>query len=148
MIVGSNAPVPCSCGNDDCWEAFASERAATARYQGLCEGESAPSFDTLIERALAGEQEAKTALTETARYLAIGISNLVVGFSPEAVIVCGAITRAWPLIEKTLTEKIERSVRRGLPSARIVRSTLTEDPTLMGALSLVLARKFAGAAAA
>jgi predicted NBD/HSP70 family sugar kinase len=97
---------------------------------------------------LAGEQEAKKALTETARYLAIGISNLVVGFSPEAVIVGGAITRAWSLIEKALTEKIERSVRRGVPSARILRSTLKGDPTLLGALSLVLTTKFAGAAAA
>lgn len=148
MIVGSNAPVACSCGNDDCWEAFASERAATARYKKLKRASSAPGFGTLIERALAGEQEAKIALRETARYLGIGISNLVVGFSPEAVIVGGAITRAWQLIEKDLTEKIERSVRRGVPSARILRSTLKGDPTLMGALSLVLISKFAGAAAA
>jgi len=148
MIVGSDAPVPCSCGNDDCWEAFASERAATARYQTLSGATSAPDFETLINRALAGEQEAKRALTETARYLAIGISNLVVGFSPEAVIVGGAITRAWSLIEQTLTEKIERSVRRGVPSARILRSTLNGDPTLMGALSLVLTSKFAGNVAA
>lgn len=148
MIVGSDAPVPCSCGNDDCWEAFASERAATARYQTLSGASSAPDFETLIDRALAGEQEPKSALTETARYLAIGISNLVVGFSPEAVIVGGAITRAWSLIEQTLTEKIERSVRRGVPSARILRSTLNGDPTLMGALSLVLTSKFAGTVAA
>ena len=148
MIVGRDAPVPCSCGNDDCWEAFASERAAIARYNKLRGAASAPNFATLIERALDGEQKAKAALTETARYLGIGISNLIVGFSPEAVIVGGAITRAWSLIENALTEKIERSVRRGLPSARILRSTLNGDPTLMGALSLVLASKFAGAAAA
>ncbi len=147
MIVGSDAPVSCSCGNDDCWEAFASERAATARYRRLT-GMSTPSFAILIERALEGEQKAAAALTETARYLGIGISNLIVGFSPEAVIVGGAITRAWSLIEGALTEKIERSVRRGLPSARILRSTLNGDPTLMGALSLVLASKFAGAVAA
>ena len=147
MIVGSDAPVACSCGNDDCWEAFASERAATARYRKLT-GVSTPNFATLIERALKGEQNATAALTETARYLGIGISNLIVGFSPEAVIVGGAITRAWSLIEGALTEKIERSVRRGLPSARILRSTLNGDPTLMGALSLVLASKFAGAVAA
>lgn len=148
MIVGSDAPVPCSCGNDDCWEAFASERAATARYNKLRGANRAPNFANLIDRALEGEEDAKTALTETARYLGIGISNLVVGLSPEAVIVGGAITRAWPLIEKALTEKIERSVRRDVPSARILRSTLSGDPTLKGALSLVLARKFAGAAAA
>jgi predicted NBD/HSP70 family sugar kinase len=148
MIVGTNAPVLCSCGNDDCWEAFASERAASARYEKLSGVSSVPNFATLIDRALAGEQEAKAALTETARYLGTGISNLIVGFSPEAVVVGGAITRAWPLIEKALTEKIERSVRRGLPSARILRSTLNGEPTLKGALSLVLAGKFAGASAA
>ncbi len=148
MIVGSNAPVLCSCGNDDCWEAFASERAAIARYTKLTRASTTPDFGTLIDRALGGEQEAEVALTETSRYLGIGISNLVVGFSPEAVIVGGAITRAWSLIEKDLTEKIERSVRRGVPSARILRSTLNGDPTLMGALSLVLTTKFAGAAAA
>ncbi len=148
MIVGSNAPVLCSCGNDDCWESFASERAAIARYTKLKRAITAPDFGTLIDRALAGEQEAEIALRETGRYLGIGISNLVVGFSPEAVVVGGAITRAWSLIEKDLTEKIERSVRRGVPSARILRSTLNGDPTLMGALSLVLTTKFAGAAAA
>lgn len=148
MIVGSNAPVLCSCGNDDCWEAFASERAAIARYTTLANAAAAPDFGTLIDRALVGEQAAELALTETSRYLGIGISNLVVGFSPEAVIVGGAITRAWSLIEKDLTEKIERSVRRGVPSARILRSTLNGDPTLIGALSLVLTTKFAGAAAA
>ncbi len=36
--------------------------------------------------------------------------SLVVGFSPEAVIVGGAIARAWSLIEKALTEKIESGV--------------------------------------
>lgn len=148
MIVGSNAPVLCSCGNDDCWEAFASERAAIARYTKLKRASTAPDFGTLIDRALAGEQEAEIALRETGRYLGIGISNLVVGFSPEAVVVGGAITGAWSLLEKDLTEKIERSIRRGVPSARILRSTLNGDPTLIGALSLVLTIKFAGAAAA
>jgi hypothetical protein len=72
----------------------------------------------------------------------------VVGFSPEVVVVGGEIARAWPLVEEALRETIEHSVRRGLPSARIVASTLGDDPTLMGSLSLVLASKFAAAAAA
>ena len=90
----------------------------------------------------------QVALDEMAHYVGIGISNLIVGFSPEAVVVGGEITRAWSLVEKALTEKIERSVRRGLPSARILPSTLGEQPTLRGALSLVLAGKFAAAFAA
>ena len=105
-------------------------------------------FPELVDRALSGEAHARTSLVETAHYLGIGISNLIVGFSPEAVIVGGEISRAWKLIEGALTETIDRSVRRGLPSARILPSTLGRHPTLMGALSLVLARKFASAFAA
>ena len=148
MVIGRGAPVPCSCGSDDCWEAFSSERAAIARYLKLSGGPTNISFIEVVDRALAGEGNAKEALVETARNLGVGISNLIIGFSPEAVVVGGEIARAWDLIESALTETIGNSVRRGLPSARILPSTLGEKPTLRGALSLVLASKFAAAFAA
>jgi predicted NBD/HSP70 family sugar kinase len=150
MVIGTNAPVPCSCGSHNCWEAFSSERAALARYAKLKDGASTADlgFNQLVDRALSGEDCAKTALVETARCLGVGISNLVVGFSPEAVVVGGEIARAWELVESALTEPIENSVRGGLPSARILPSTLGEKPALRGALSLVLAGKFAAAFAA
>lgn len=150
MVIGANAPVACSCGNRDCWEAFSSERAAVARYLKSSGANKASSFSfkELVDAALLGEANAKAALVETAHCLGVGISNLVVGFSPEAVVVGGEIARAWPLVEKALTETIEHSVRRGLPSAKILPSTLGDQPTLRGALSLVLAGKFAAAFAA
>ncbi|CAN5333208.1 ROK family glucokinase [soil metagenome] len=146
--VGTDAPVACSCGNHDCWEAFSSGRAAVARYLRKIsgsDGEVGRSVDLggVVDRALAGEQAAVDALTETAHYLGIGISNLIAGLSPEAVVVGGPIARAWPLVEDALTETIHRSIRRGLPSARIVPSILGDQSTLLGAISLVLARKFA-----
>jgi len=147
MIIGTNAPVECSCGNRDCWEAFSSERAALARYQKLRDSTNDEiSFKELVDRALSGEADATTALIEMALCLGVGISNLVVGFSPEAVVVGGEIVRAWSLVEAGLKQTIEHSVRRGLPSARILPSTLGANPTLMGALSLVLASKFAASA--
>jgi predicted NBD/HSP70 family sugar kinase len=148
MVIGSGAPVPCSCGGVDCWEAFSSERAAIARYVKLSGARGETTFVEVVDRALAGEAHAKAALVETARQLGVGISNLIIGFSPEAVVVGGEIARAWDLIESALTETIANSVRRGLPSARILPSTLGEKPTLRGALSLVLASKFAAAFAA
>jgi predicted NBD/HSP70 family sugar kinase len=151
MIIGQGAPVACSCGNYDCWEAFSSERAALARYQKMVGARASSQtcdFLELIDRALAGERAASDALLETAHYLGIGISNLIVGFSPEAVVVGGRITRAWSLVAEALGETVERSIRRGLPSARIIASTLGDPPTLLGALSLVLANKFASASAA
>ncbi len=149
MVIGTQAPVACSCGNRDCWEAFSSERAALARYLKLSgESEARLGFSELVDQALRGEANSRAALIETAHYLGVGISNLVVGFSPEAVVVGGEIVRAWSLVESALTETIEHSVRRGLASATILASTLGEKPTLRGALSLVLASKFAAAFAA
>ena len=150
MIIGTGAPTPCSCGNFDCWEAFSSERSAVARYLKTVGGTSDGQhldFAALIDRALAGEAAAHEALLEMAHYLGIGISNLIVGFSPEAVVIGGHLVRAWPLVSAALGETVERSIRRGLPSARIIASTLGDQPTLMGALSLVLAGKFASAVA-
>jgi predicted NBD/HSP70 family sugar kinase len=151
MIVGERGPVACSCGNHDCWESYASGRAAIARYQQRTGGSRTDgqliTFTQVVNRALAGERHAISALIETAHYLGIGISNLIVGLSPEAVVVGGVIARAWPLVADALGETIQRSVRRGLPSARIMPSILGDNPTLMGALSLVLARKFASSAA-
>lgn len=149
MIIGDRAPVPCSCGSYDCWEAFASGRAAVARYARLAGAGAARamSFAQLIDRALAGESAAREALGETARFLGIGISNLIVGFSPEVVIVGGAITRAWDLVSDLFSETVRRSVRRDLPFTRIIPSTIGDRASLMGALSLVLADKFASVAA-
>jgi predicted NBD/HSP70 family sugar kinase len=150
MIIGTHAPVACSCGNYDCWEAFSSERASIARYKQLrsIDDSQTPCFKELVDRALGGEEHARTAIVDTALCLGVGISNLIIGFSPEAVVVGGEIARAWSLIESALGEAIEHSVRRGLPSAPILPSTLGDQPTLRGALSLVLAGKFAANIAA
>lgn len=148
MIVGDNAPVKCSCGSRVCWEAHASEKASVYRYAvsecGRGE-ESEVNFERLIKLAREGKPCAAKALKETARYLGIGISNLIVGFSPQAVVISGSIVKAWPLVKDEIQELSGRSVRQGLDRPVITASSLVEHPTLLGALSLVLARKFASA---
>lgn len=147
MIIGTDAPVACASGSRECWEAFASERAALARYSKPCgnpDPESGVTFAQMMDRALEGESLAKGALIETAHYLGIGISNLIKGLSPEAVIVGGQIVRVWPLIAQELNRAVEEnSIYRGLPSAKVIASSLGANSRLMGALSLVLAGKFA-----
>jgi predicted NBD/HSP70 family sugar kinase len=98
-----------------------------------------------MDLALKGERNAKAALKETAHYLGVGIANLIQGLAPEAVIVGGPIARVWPLIVADLKASVDRSICRGFPSTPILDSTLGSEPTLMGALSLVLASKFASA---
>lgn len=147
MTIGKGAPIACASGSRECWEAFASEGAAVARYAILRDSSvdhSHLDFEQVMERALDGESAAIAALVETAHYLGIGISNLIKGLSPEAVIVGGRIVRAWPLISKELKNAVEEnSICSGMPYAVIIASTLGSNPRIMGALSLVLASKFA-----
>jgi N-acetylglucosamine repressor len=147
MTIGTGAPVSCAVGSNECWEAFASERAALARYQKLSRGNGSNDvrFAPLVDLALKGERNARTALKETARYLGIGLANLIQGLAPEAVIVAGPIARAWPVIAEELRAAVDSSICRGFPSTPIIGSTLGAQPTLMGALSLVLATKLASA---
>lgn len=143
--IGDGAPVACAAGSRRCWEAFASERAALARYKSLARGTAGharPTFTQLVDNALSGERNARAALAETARYLGLGISNLISGLSPEAVIIGGPVARAWPLIVREMTQVVNENSCLIQPSVRIIASTLGEQPKLMGALSLVLASKF------
>ncbi len=146
MTIGQDAPVACASGSRDCWEAFASERSALARYKNLTSGLNGAAdltFGGLVDLALTSDGPARAAMKETAKYLGIGIANLIRGLAPEAVIVGGPIVRSWPVIAEDIKTTIEATSCRGLPSTRIIASTLGPEPTLMGALSLVLASKFA-----
>jgi len=84
-------------------------------------------------------------LKESAKYLGIGISNLLIGFSPQAVVIGGRIAGAWDLISDEIQVLSERSVRHELSRAIIVPSSLGDEPTILGSISLVLAGKFASA---
>ena len=147
MTIGKGAPAACAAGSEQCWEAFASERATLARYRmRRSSADSEISFRRLMDNAMAKDNAAKEALLETAHYLGLGISNLTKGLSPEAVILAGDIARVWPLISDELRSTLaENSICSGLPSTPVFASTLGDDTRLMGALSLVLARKFASA---
>jgi predicted NBD/HSP70 family sugar kinase len=146
MTIGQGAPIACASGSRECWEAFSSERSALARYAKLSSGSNGAAvvtFGDLIDLALRDDDAARTALKETAYYLGVGIANLIRGLAPEAVIVGGPIVRSWSLISEDIKATVEGTLCRGLPATPIIASTLGSEPTLMGALTLVLASKFA-----
>lgn len=133
MIIGSGAPVDCSCGSRDCWEAFASNGAAIERF----------GRDDVFEAARNGDDRAISALKETARFLGIGISNLITGLGPRSVVVNGEISTVWEEVEDTIYETVEKGIRRKLSKTMIAPSTLSTKPALTGALTLILSRVFA-----
>jgi len=147
MFVGKDAPVDCSCGRRDCWEAHASEKALLQRYQDSYGngGGGSMNIEHLIGLANNGEQRAVDQLRVNANYLGIGISNLLIGFSPQVIVISGSITKAWDLIKDEIQEAGRRSIRQELKMAEIIPSSLGANPSILGSISLVLARKFASA---
>lgn len=146
MTIGSDAPVACAAGKYNCWEAFASERSAVARYIKLSNKQNGAvkiSFTELVNLALEGDEKARAALKETAHYIGVGIANLFQGLSPEVAIVTGTIVRAWSLFIEDVMAGAESATCQGYPVVKIIPSTLGIYPTLMGAFSLVLTDKFA-----
>jgi predicted NBD/HSP70 family sugar kinase len=146
MTIGNNAPIACATGNYNCWEAFASERAAVARYVKLLDkqdGDSKISFIQLINFALEGNKNAQTALKETAYYIGVGIANIFQGLSPEVAVVTGTIVRAWSLISDDIKAGADAATCQSYPVVKFIPSTLGKNPTLMGAISLILTDKFA-----
>lgn len=146
MIAGSDAPVECSCGSRECWEAYSSDRATVERYKARLKVDDLKQNNMdvgdIVELATNGEKHAVEAVRETAYYLGNGISNLIVGLSPQVVVVSGKMTKAWDQFSDQLYRIYERSVLAGLPQTELIPSSLGDSPTLIGAIGLVLARKF------
>ncbi|PYV86074.1 MAG: hypothetical protein DMG05_20900 [Acidobacteria bacterium] len=96
-----------------------------------------------MQLALEGQKEARTALTQTARYLALGIQNIIVGLSPEFVVIAGAITRAWALLIREIEAQMQQRLHGfGHEPVRVVPTSFREKPSLVGAISLGIAEYF------
>lgn len=142
----------CLCGMEGCLEAYTSNLATLARYSGEDVGEPGArlrlreqglTVTDLIARARAGDEKALGALTESARFLGIGLAGIIHALNPARIIVGGELTGAWDLLEGTLRETIQR---RSLTAAAAATPVLPEEsafPRLLGAAALVVAPVFA-----
>lgn len=143
IVAGQKNIVHCSCGSNQCWEALASNKATLARFENS-HNQPIRNIDELLSLALEDKTAAKI-VDETARFLGLGIVNLIVGLSPELIVISGKIVRVWSLVERRIIETVESNIRQQLPNVRIKASTLGEYPTRKGAISLSLIHKFASA---
>jgi predicted NBD/HSP70 family sugar kinase len=143
MTIGKQrSDTTCSCGGRYCLEAFVSNKATLNRYNRLA-NKAEDNLERVFDLASRGDKKALEAVFETVDFLGLGIANLIVGLSPEVVVIAGKITRLWNLIQPTLIEKVSSTIKQKIPMAKITASTLGENPTLLGAISLSLVKKFA-----
>ena len=115
-----------------CWEAEAAG-PAVARRAG------APSAEEVVAAARSGDRRALGALAETARWIGMGIANLVSLLNPQMIVLGGGLMQAGDLmLDAIRREMIEWAQPIAAQQVRIELSTLGEDAGLLGAARLAL----------
>lgn len=65
------------------------------------------------------------------------------GINPELVIVDGEIVRAWPLIERGIRTAVNaRALGSNAEALKIRKTGITGNASLLGAISLIISRRF------
>jgi len=115
----------CGCGNRGCVEAY-----TRADQVALVCGTADPR--EAIERARAGDEQARAGLAEIGRYLGIGIANAITILTPDLVILGGG----WSMAAELIIEPIEAELRRRVITTPVDRVdvVLAELGTWAGAI--------------
>ncbi|WP_336785094.1 ROK family transcriptional regulator [Paenibacillus sp. MMO-177] len=130
---------PCRCGNEGCWELYASENALLEQAAPL----GYDNLEDLLEAAEAGNEEVRALFYKIGEYMGAGISNIVNVFNPDVVIIGNRMSRAKTWLE----EAVQTSVtRRTLPyhreRLRILFAELQDQSAVRGAAYYAISKFF------
>jgi predicted NBD/HSP70 family sugar kinase/biotin operon repressor len=138
MVVQANGPM-CGCGRRGCWELYVSDRATVLRWSPSADPRDPQIHEQFWKAVSKGEPQAIRSLRETARFLGIGLGNIVCTLDPVAIVIAGRVCGAWDLVLPIL--------QKALPPAGVEiplrRARLNSDELcLQGAILLGLSRAF------
>lgn len=123
---------PCFCGSRGCLEAMCSEKRLFALYESSS-GQRLTELSQLEKLYIEGDKQAVFAVNECARYLGIGLANLVNIFNPSAIIINTGDFKDLPSLlsvsEKELSERAFPSLTSALEIIRVVSDN---DTTVNG----------------
>ncbi len=97
----------CRCGNQGCWELYASEQALLDQAEAA--GFKDTTVDHLIEAADQGDAKAIQLLENVGDYLGVGITNIIHIFNPEQVVVGNTLRQAEKYIMPAIEKRIEKN---------------------------------------
>ncbi len=140
----------CKCGNYGCLEAYASGPNIAARaVEGIEAGVESILTDlvdgdlekltaaTVYDGVVQGDPYAHEVMKETAKFLGVGVANLINALNPDAIVIAGGVTRAGDhLFGPLLKEVRRRAFRSAVEACRIVPATLPETAGVIGAAGI------------
>ncbi len=127
------AGTTCRCGSIGCWETEVGERALLRRA-GRPGSSGRAAVDDVIAQAEAESVTALAALSETGKWLGIGLAGLVNLFNPSLVVLGGVFGRMAPFVADEVEDALDhRALRAPRDEVRVVQASLGADATLFGA---------------
>lgn len=148
MIVGENF-YDCNCGNNGCLETFASATALMKDFQrrveageetSLCANAEAAKTVTakdIFDGAKNGDPAAEAAVKRLAKYLGIGLANVVNMLDPEMIALGGGVSKAGDyLLNQVEAEMRKRLVFKEGEQTRLEIAELSNDAGIIGAAML------------
>lgn len=110
MTIQIDGPL-CRCGNEGCWELYASEQALITKAESLgLPLADHEEFDLMNLQALAeeGNKDALTLFEQTGDYLGVGINNIINTFNPQQVIIGNRLAWAKEWLETPLNRRVAK----------------------------------------
>lgn len=150
MIVGENY-YDCNCGRNGCLETFASSTALINYTKKLINEENIETIISekidgdinnlngkiIFHAAVRGDKLANKAVDRFAKYLSIGIINIISVIDPEIFVLGGGISKAGTfLLDKIRAEVLKSKYFKTLPVGDIVLAELSNDAGIIGAAML------------
>ncbi|HEV8358732.1 MAG TPA: ROK family protein [Gemmatimonadales bacterium] len=137
----------CGCGNDGCLEAYASGPAIARRAVEAIEAGAASlipalagndlakiTAQTVFEAVARGDALAEEVVHDTARYLGVGVANMLNIMNPEVVVICGGVTKAGERLFAPLRREVaRRAFKPAVEACRIVPGLLEGTAGVVGA---------------
>lgn len=150
MAISDSGP-QCFCGSVGCLEALASG-TALGRFGAVAAGrkggeriaaaqaeEGRPGARAVVEAARQGDPVALSLVAQEARWLGIGVTNLLHLFSPDVVVIGGGLSNAFDLLISDIRRVIGERAMSAYRDVPILRADLGQNAGLVGAASLVFA---------
>lgn len=139
-VIDPSGPL-CACGFRGCWESLAAG-PAMVNWMKIHAPPDYPQRDTLTAKKICelagqGDELAKKAVQNEAKYLGLGLANLVTMFAPDAIVLGGSVMKSAPLFLDGIRSVIVASCCLvPYEKTEIALASLGENANLIGAASV------------
>jgi glucokinase-like ROK family protein len=151
MLIEPDSGEACRCGNVGCLETLVSEPAVIRQAQQIAAQQpdgllaeylqqtDRPMIERIFAAARAGDETTRAMLDARARYMGIGLANLVNTLSPELIILGGIFAQGEDVLLPVTQETMRRCAFANLGAdVRLQTPTFGQETGVIGAAALAL----------